>query len=494
MSEKIFALLLRLYPARFRDRYGEESLHLLRDRLRDETGLFARLRLTFDLFTDTALALPRTHRMLAPAVSPVAATTLHRTPSFSVLEPQSLRPAILVLAWILALTGTGGFTFLLNYAGTRTPNAHASSTQPESRVPEHTSTARNSFPVVGKHGDAASGAASQASATPAASVPQQPQTQNSAASPAVPAIFETPPLTPEDRRRIVEAVALNLRQHYVDPAVAQRASDSILTWEKNGADNAAARGNELAVLLTQQIRDVTHDLHLEVVYSAQPLPPAPTAPSPADLARYRQAMLQQNCTIEKVATLPHNIGYLKIDSFPNPDICQTPITSAMASLNHSDAVIFDIRDNHGGEPDMVALVAARLFDRPRPWYNPRQAQPEFTHSPVPGSLLADKPVYILTSASTWSGAEQFSYNLKMLHRATLVGETTRGGAHAGVFHRIDDHFGMGIPEIRIVNPYGGADWEGAGVTPDVKVKAADALMTAERLARDKLAANAPRRH
>jgi C-terminal processing protease CtpA/Prc len=76
--------------------------------------------------------------------------------------------------------------------------------------------------------------------------------------------------------------------------------------------------------------------------------------------------------------------------------------------------------------------------------------------------------------------------MKMLKRATLVGETTRGGAHAGVFHRIDDHFGMGIPEERSINPYGQADWEGVGVVPDVKVKAADALDTAVKLAEARL--------
>lgn len=74
----------------------------------------------------------------------------------------------------------------------------------------------------------------------------------------------------------------------------------------------------------------------------------------------------------------------------------------------------------------------------------------------------------------------------MLRRATIVGETTRGGAHAGVFHRIDDHFGMGIPEERIVNPFGKTDWEGVGVEPDVKVKSADALDTALKLAEVRL--------
>ena len=74
----------------------------------------------------------------------------------------------------------------------------------------------------------------------------------------------------------------------------------------------------------------------------------------------------------------------------------------------------------------------------------------------------------------------------MLHRATQVGETTQGSAHAGVFHRIDDHFGMGIPEVKVVNPYRKSDWEGVGVEPDVKVKAADALTTAEQLASGRL--------
>jgi retinol-binding protein 3 len=78
--------------------------------------------------------------------------------------------------------------------------------------------------------------------------------------------------------------------------------------------------------------------------------------------------------------------------------------------------------------------------------------------------------------------------LKMLKRVTLVGETTRGSAHAGVFYRIDDHFGMGIPEVTAINPFSKTDWEGTGVEPDVKVKAVEALETAEKLAERKLQA------
>jgi C-terminal processing protease CtpA/Prc len=194
---------------------------------------------------------------------------------------------------------------------------------------------------------------------------------------------------------------------------------------------------------------------------------------------------------EKVEILPHNIGYLKLNSFPDTSVCQTTAAAAMASLNHADAIIFDLRDNRGGFSNMVSLISAYLFDHPEYIYDPRESPTErsWTRSPVPGSRLADKPVYVLTSDSTVSAAEQFCYNLKMLKRVTLVGETTRGSAHAGVFHRIDDHFGMGITETRSINPYSETDWEGTGVEPDVKVKSADALETALKLAETKLRKN-----
>ena len=287
-----------------------------------------------------------------------------------------------------------------------------------------------------------------------------------------------------DRQRVIDEVVRNLKEHYVDRDVAQKMADALLAHEKNGDDNATTDGAAFAGLLTSQIREVSHDMHLGVVYSQDRLPDHPGAPSPESRANYQKALERENCTFEAVKILPHSIGYLKLNSFPDVSFCQSTAVGAMGSLNHANAVIFDLRDNRGGYPEMVMLIAAYLFDHPEYMYNPRESPTErlWTRSPVAGNRLADKPVYVLISGTTWSGAEQFSYDLKMLKRATLVGEKTRGGAHAGVFYRIDDHFGMGIPEVKAVNPFSKADWEGVGVEPDVKVKAADALETAERLA------------
>jgi Peptidase family S41/N-terminal domain of Peptidase_S41 in eukaryotic IRBP len=252
-------------------------------------------------------------------------------------------------------------------------------------------------------------------------------------------IAEDVKLEARERQRVIDAVITNLKTHYFDRNVAQKTADALSAHKKGGDYDAVRDGAALADLLTKQMRDVSHDMHLVVVYSEAPLPDRPLgSPPPEAVARYRMAMEQSNCTFEKVEVLAHNIGYLKLNSFPDPSICRATATSAMTSLNHVDAILFDLRDNGGGYPEMVSLIAAYLFDHPEYMYNPREAptQQSWTQSPVAGSRLADKPVYVLTSARTFSGAEQFSYDLKMLKRATLVGEKT------GVLHIRESSIGL----------------------------------------------------
>jgi retinol-binding protein 3 len=105
------------------------------------------------------------------------------------------------------------------------------------------------------------------------------------------------------------------------------------------------------------------------------------------------------------------------------------------------------------------------------------------------SDLDGKPAYVLTSTQTFSGAEEFTYNLKNLKRATIVGETTGGGAHPVVGHRIDDHFMIGVPFARAINPISKTNWEGTGVEPDIKVPAAAALTTVQKLVAEKQPSN-----
>ena len=62
-------------------------------------------------------------------------------------------------------------------------------------------------------------------------------------------------------------------------------------------------------------------------------------------------MQESNCTFEKVETRPRNIGYLKFNQFMDPEVCGATVTAAMACIAHTDAVIVDLLENGGGDPD-----------------------------------------------------------------------------------------------------------------------------------------------
>jgi hypothetical protein len=302
---------------------------------------------------------------------------------------------------------------------------------------------------------------------------------------------QVPELDAASRHRVIARAVAYLRRYYIDPEVAQRTADALPAHEKNGDDDAATDGAAFAWLLTRQMSDASHDGQLVMVYQPFVMQERAPGPTPEEVAEYRREMVRSNCTFEKVKLLPHNIGYVKLNSFPDPSVCRAKAADVMASLNNVDAMIFDLRDNRGGSADMVALLATYLFDHPthlNDFYDrgANSTEQSWTLPPVPGNKLSDKPAYVLTSATSFSAAEGFSYDLKMLKRATLVGETTSGRSHMGMAHRIDDHFIIRIPGLRAINPISKTNWEGTGVEPDVKVKAADALATAEKLAQSKL--------
>jgi hypothetical protein len=463
MSERVYACLLRLFPSHFREAYGDEALQLFRDSARDEKGFFPRVRLWLDMLADLAISVPRQYSYGRAALTGAPMQRrLEGAPIFFVLVDESPGPGALIFGCALSMIALSLFSILIGHVR-----------------PLSTSVYQRG-PAIDAHPSAVGHATGQA--------PGDAEDVMMNASRTRPARFpEALPTRPQDaaeRKRLINAVIDNLEKHYVDPEVARKTPDALLAHDKNGDDDKATDSGAFADLLTKQLREASHDMHLEVVYSREPLPALLPEPTAEDLARYRKALEQDNCAFKKVEILPRNIGYLKLNAFPDPSVCGVTATAAMASLNHADAIIFDLRDNRGGYSSMVSLIAAYLFDHPEYMYDPRVSPTaqSWTLSPVAGNKLTDKPVYALTSASTISAAEQFCYDLKMLKRVTLVGETTRGSAHAGVFHRIDDHFGMGIPEVRTINPFSKTDWEGTGVEPDVKVKAAEALETAEKLA------------
>jgi len=295
------------------------------------------------------------------------------------------------------------------------------------------------------------------------------------------------------RTRAIDGAIKNLNEFYVFPDTAKKMEDSVRAHQKHGDYDAVNDGNALASRLTDDFQAISHDKHLHVNYSAVKMPErhADAKPSPDEIAEQRKEMEKMNCGFEKVEHLSGNVGYVKFDFFADPDVCGPTAVAAMNFLANVDAIIFDLRENGGGDPKMVAFISTYLFDEPTHLNDLWERKGDVTHQYwtlpyVPGKRLGGKPVFVLTSSDTFSGGEEFCYNLKNLKRATLVGETTGGGAHPVSGHRIDDHFMIGVPFARAINPISKTNWEGTGVEPDVKVPAADALTTAQKLVGEKL--------
>ena len=289
---------------------------------------------------------------------------------------------------------------------------------------------------------------------------------------------------------MIDGIDSNLAEFYVDAAMAGQMQTALQAHQKAGAYDSITDGDAFAAQLTKDLRAVSHDRHLGVNFSPFKMPER-KEPSPDDMERMRRQAKHNNCAFTKVEVLPGNIGYVKFDGFMSTDICAPTVVAAMSFVANTDALIFDLRGNGGGDPAMVTFLAGTVRSAPHfdDLSTARNSNPAvFDAAYLPGERLAKQPVFVLTSKRTFSGAEEFSYDLKNQKRATIVGETTGGGAHPVGGHPVADYFMVGVPFAKAVNPVSKTNWEGTGVEPDVKVVAADALTTAEKLAAEKIQA------
>lgn len=292
------------------------------------------------------------------------------------------------------------------------------------------------------------------------------------------------------RKAVIAELGAKVKDIYVFPDKARHVAERLNAREESGAYRTAPDLTAFAAMLTEDLRQPTGDKHLSVRYHAKPLPPesGKAGPTPEQEREFGNFLKSRNYDIRKVETLPGNIGYIDLRSFPPASAAKPALGAMMNLVADTDALIVDLRNNGGGDPHAVAFMSSYLFDKRTHlndmyWREGARTDPFWTEEDVPGKKFGGtKKLYVLTSKTTFSGAEEFSYNIQQLRRGLIVGETTGGGAHPGGVHRIHQHLAAFIPAGRAVNPISKTNWEGTGVVPDVKVDAEDALRTAERLA------------
>ena len=292
-------------------------------------------------------------------------------------------------------------------------------------------------------------------------------------------------LTPKEQQTVVDSISSKLNANYVFPKVATQMSSSIKSKLGNGSYTSIIDPQEFANTLTADLRAISNDKHIRVTFSpdqiAEQQQTVTAEDSIAFLNRYVSNLKRNNFGFKEVKIMAGNIGYLDLRSFSNVAYAGETAVAAMNFLSNADAIIIDLRNNGGGSPAMIQLITSYLFGSDPVHLNNFYWRPTDRNSQtwtlphVSGTRSPDTPLYVLTSGGTFSAAEEFSYNLKNLERATLVGETTGGGAHPGGSVVATDRFMVWVPTGRAINPITNTNWEGTGVSPHIKTTAADAL-------------------
>lgn len=284
------------------------------------------------------------------------------------------------------------------------------------------------------------------------------------------------------RSAVIEQIAANLEKHYVFPDKGNDLAARLRARGQQGKYAAISSAEKFADTLTDDLQGDSKDKHLEVRYFEKPVAETKDGePSAEEQAEELETQRWLNGGIEHVQRFHGNLGYIDVHAFARPALAQARWAAAMTLLADTKALIIDLRECGGGDPDTVMIAASYLFDKRTHlndlyWRDPNITDERWTSEKTDGTRYGEaRKIYVLTSSDTASGCEDLAYALKNAGRAKLVGETTAGAAHAGGPRRLGEHFMMFVPSGRPINPMTHTDWEGVGVTPDVDTSAKKAL-------------------
>ena len=318
------------------------------------------------------------------------------------------------------------------------------------------------------------------------------------ASPVLPAQEEA--LSKSEKAATIESLSGVLKSNYIFPDTAEKISQELQKNLESGKYNGAKDRPAFASELTDDLLEVSNDLHFVIGVDPKWIAEIRAQDDPKRKAQLKEQerlkSIEANHGFDDIRRLDGNIGYVRFTYFANPEFGHDTAASAMKFVENTDAVIFDLRYNNGGYLEMAQFLASYFFSADKDqllfdyyYYDEgkRYERGQWVLPGLPGKRMVDKPVYILTASTSFSSAEWFPFAMQKLGRATLIGERTAGGAHPVTRLPINDYFFVQTPIGEIRDPVDKTDFEGKGITPDIKVRSHRALKVAHLMALEKLA-------
>ncbi|MEP5610724.1 MAG: S41 family peptidase [Cyclobacteriaceae bacterium] len=251
--------------------------------------------------------------------------------------------------------------------------------------------------------------------------------------------------------------------------------------------------DSLAAQLQRDIQIVTSDKHAAVFHrKKEPENDKESAPAQPSVNEFLKSI--ENYGFTDVEILEGNIGYVKMPVFfpiQMDEKAKVAADDMMEKFQKCKYIIFDLTACGGGDPNMISYLISYLYPENANvhlndfFYRPTGATMSTYTTKVNGQPLPDVEVYVMISSKTFSAGEEFTYDLKYLERATIVGETSGGGAHTVEPRILDEQFELMMPTGRAINPITKTNWEGSGVTPHIKSEASKSLETTLKTIKNK---------
>ncbi len=294
-------------------------------------------------------------------------------------------------------------------------------------------------------------------------------------------------LNDEQKKETIDNISQLLIDRYVFPDVGKLCASHIKAKLEDGSFSKVSDKKEFADLLTEELQSVSKDKHMRV--SIQRGVMNESGSSNAYFEQYKNLKEndERNYAFRKVEILDGGIGYVDLRGFAQSDKAYDVAVLAMKFISNSNAVIFDLRRNGGGSPEMIRFILSYFFEKPTHlnslyWREGDRTVEYWTNEKVDGKKMSHVPMFVLTSNYTFSGGEEFTYNIKTQKRGVIIGEVTGGGANPGGMFPAGNGLTVFVPTGKAINPITNTNWEGVGVKPDIETSADDALDKALELA------------
>lgn len=287
----------------------------------------------------------------------------------------------------------------------------------------------------------------------------------------------------DDKTRVLSEITEKVKRYYVDKEAYKKVDSSFQNDLKKGTLNTLNK-NDFAAFIGKKLRSDIKDYHFSFRYLENYSPEKVVDEKEKEkLHDFHNSL--ENFGFESVRRLEGNIGYINFKGFASPKSSASTLAAAMNFVANTNALIIDLRENQGGDNDMLLLFCSYFFDKKTDLYttyfrHEDKIVTNSTQAEVSGTKYLHKKIYILTSKNTFSAAEGLAYFLREHHLAEIIGEKTPGAANPVDPFVIQNQYLLLVPTGKVSSSLDGKNWEHIGLNPDLKVEAKDALKAAHR--------------